>query len=408
MKTNPNPPFTPLTDEARVPAYVLPELLPASDKIQDGMKQWPDRRNTLIDLFSDHVYGRTPAASPEGGIRVQNLSRKAAPQVTGSTRIQFSLAIGPPSNAHALQVVLYVPATAPTRCFLGCNFAGNHTIHPDPDIAIPQSWMYPWEGTGVENNRATAAGRGTRSRRWPVTQLLEAGCALATFYCGDLAPDQENHPRTADFKRLFPKTEAPQSAWGNIGIWAWGLSRVREALASLPDLSGAPCIAFGHSRMGKAALWAAAQDQKFAGAFSNCSGCMGAAISRRCFGETLDKITQSFPHWFCPRLRDWAGKEADMPLDQHMLLALIAPRPLFVASASEDLWADPRGEFQAALAASAAYALYGHAGLHRHDFPQVATPISGDRIGYFCGHGTHDLRPDTWEKAVAFFHSSEK
>lgn len=157
--------------------------------------------------------------------------------------------------------------------------------------------------------------------------------------------------------------------------------------------------------MGKAALWAAAQDGGFAGAFSNCSGCMGAAISRRCFGETVGRITEIFPYWFCPRLRDWSGREAEMPFDQHQLLALIAPRPLLITSADQDLWADPRGEFLAAQAASEAYMLHGHPGLCTYDFPSADVPLFRGQLGYFLRTGIHDLLPPAWEQAIVFFDS---
>ncbi|MCC5843723.1 MAG: transposase [Verrucomicrobia bacterium] len=398
MKTSSSKSHTHIDEESRVPEYDLPSLLP-----EGGQADWPARRRTLMDFFSDHAYGRTPDAAPEGGVRVVDTVRGAAPQVEGAVRIQFTLEIGPVSNRHAVRVLLYLPAEKPRCCFLGVNFAGNHTIDADPEIELPRGWMYPWEGTGVVAHRATASGRGTRSRRWPVARILEKGFALGTFYCGDLAPDQAGHPKIADFKRLFPAPPDPGSEWGNIGIWAWGLCRVREVLAALPELEGVPCVAVGHSRMGKTALWAAAQDEAFAGALSNCSGCMGAALSRRCFGETVEKITQGFPHWFCPRLRAWAGREAEMPMDQHMLLALIAPRPLLVCSAVEDLWADPRGEFLATRAASPAYAMHGHASFADSEFPEPGQAVIRDLIAYYLRSGKHDMPLPVWEQGLTFF-----
>ena len=388
----------PLIHESDVPEYVLPRLLP-----EGGLATWSAHRKTLIALLSEHAYGHTPQTDPEGGVHVKEISRGHAPHAPGSTRIQLCLAIGPVSNRHAVRVLLYLPPGKVKCCFLGVNFSGNHSIDPDPEIELPRGWMYPWEGTGVVDNRATEAGRGTRSRRWPVGMILEQGCALATFYCGDLGPDQEDHPQCASFKRLFPTPENSASEWGNIGIWAWGLCRVREALAALPELNGTACVAVGHSRMGKAALWAAAGDERFAGVFSNCSGCMGAALSRRCVGETVANITESFPHWFCPRLRSWANKEAEMPFDQHMLLALMAPRPLLVNSAEEDLWADPRGEFLSAVAASEAYTLLGTQGLAGESFPPVGQPLLEHRVGYAIRSGKHDLLPADWTRALTFF-----
>ena len=399
MNLIPSTSSPPITDESRVTDYVLPPLLSG----KSVPEAWPARRQELIALLSDHAYGRTPASPPEGGIRIHELARGAAPHVPGGTRIQLALDLGPAGNLHRIHVLLYLPASKPTRLFLGLNFAGNHTIDPDPGILLPEKWMYPWPGTGVVDHRATATGRGTRSRRWPVDMILQNGCALATFYCGDLAPEQAGHPQTAAFKRLFPEPDDPLSEWGNIGIWAWGLCRIRGALAALPELKAVPCVAAGHSRLGKAALWAAAQEEAFAGAFSNCSGCMGAALSRRRFGETVNIITSGFPHWFCPRLRTWADREGDMPFDQHMLLALIAPRSLLVGSADGDLWADPRGEFLAAAAASDAYALYGYGKLDEQAFPPADRSVFQDQMGYFLRAGTHDMPSQAWEQALIFF-----
>jgi hypothetical protein len=387
-----------LTDESLVPEVVLPDILS-----EGGFAAWPARRRELLGLFSDHAYGRTPESGPEGGIRVVNTVRAPAPHVEGAKRIQFTIEIGPASNPHAMRVLLYLPAGTPRLCFAGVNFAGNHTIDSDPEINLPRGWVYPWEGTGVVDNRATEAGRGTRARRWPVARLLEEGCSLATFYCGDLAPEQADHPQTKAFKALFPGSEDAKTEWGNIGIWAWGLSRMRDALADLPELQDVPVIAAGHSRMGKTALWAAVQDEGFAGALVNCSGCMGAALSRRVFGETVEKISAGFPYWFCPRLREWAGNEAEMPMDQHQLLALMAPRPLLVSSADEDLWADPRGEFLATRAASEVYAMYGYGSLADAVFPDPGQTVIRDRIAYFLRPGKHDMPLPVWEKALDFF-----
>lgn len=391
--------FLPLIDESLVPSYELPPLLSGGG----GLEAWPVRRTELLNLFSDHVYGRTPLVAPRGGFHVREDSRRSVE--CGGTRLQLCMEVGPAENRHRIHILLYLPAMPVRRLFLGVNFAGNHTVEPDPEIPIPEGWMPDWKDAGVVDHRATEAGRGTRTRRWPIKLMLEKGCALATFFAGDIAPDQEGNRETARFKDLFPAPEDASAGWGNIGIWAWALSRVREVLSQLPELRGVPCVAAGHSRLGKTALWAAAQDEGFVGVFSNCSGCLGAALSRRCFGETVGKIEMSYPHWFCPRLADYADREAEMPVDQHMLLALIAPRPLYISSASQDLWVDPLGEFLAAEAASEAYGLYGFGGLAGDSFPALETPLHRDRVGYHIRCGTHDIHPYNWEHALSFFES---
>jgi hypothetical protein len=222
---------------------------------------------------------------------------------------------------------------------------------------------------------------------------------MATAYYGDVFPDRADGRPASALKSLGRPVEGslPPDEPGAIATWAWQLSRILDWLVTLPEVDPGKVIVVGHSRLGKTALWAGACDQRFAMVVSNESGCGGAALSRRNFGETLDVITSRFPHWFCPAFATYANRETELPCDQHALLAMTAPRPLSVASAVEDRWADPRGEFLSCVAAEPVWKLFGLTGVGTKDYPAVDTPV-GQSIGYHVRTGRHDLIDYDWQR----------
>ena len=395
-------------DEAKVPAYELPALLVTSDGHPVSTpEQWSQRRAELLALFEEYVYGRVPGQLDTLLFEVSSEDSSAL----GGTAIRREVTVyfTPDKEGPSMSLLIYLPAqaTEPVPLFLGLNFYGNHSIQRDSGITLSSQWMLENKEYGVVDHRATEASRGVRAYRWPVKHILERGYGLATIYYGDLDPDK-GKKEGVDFQDgvhpLFyadGQSQPRADEWGAIGAWAWGLQRAVDYLQTDRGVNAEQLIVIGHSRLGKAALWAGAQDERIAMVISNDSGCGGAALSRRRFGETLQVINTSFPHWFNDNFTQYNNREDQLPVDQHMLIASIAPRPVYVASAEEDLWADPRGEFLSAYHANPVYQLLGTAGLPTDSMPPVNQPVMGT-IGYHIRTGSHDITEYDWEQYMNF------
>jgi hypothetical protein len=403
-KTPPVKTFVPNYDESKVPAYELPPILDfKADSVEEVRAAWDVRRAELLKVFTDEMYGSYPTSPFE--LDCQEV--EIGPAFGGKAlRQQFNVTVKTSHGSLDIGLLVYSPKNSEGRvpCFLGLNFRGNHTVNPDPAILIPESWVPDDLDSGVVKNKSTEEGRGTRRHRWECELLIDHGCAIATAYCGDIDPDFDDQFQNgihAMFPEHRPSSTHP-NRWGSIAAWSWGLSRLLDCIQQkVETVDPMRVIVMGHSRLGKTALWAGATDTRFAGVISNNSGCGGAALSRREFGETLWPINDSFPHWFCGNFKKYSNNEGQLPFDQHQLLALVAPRQLYVASASKDLWADPKGEFMATQLAGELYQQLGGQPFGLNEFPQPNTASIG-QVSYHLRDGEHNVLAWDWKNYIEF------
>ena len=364
-------------DESLVGAYTLPNPLAYKNTNVTTADAWRARRAEILDLFRANVYGRSPGRPEHLAFSTVEENPNAMDGAATLRRIAITSSQG--SRSHRFELTLFLP---------------NKRSGPAPMFLLI-------------NNRPPSNTDPTRKEKsgfWPAEQLIARGYGIAAFHYAQLAPDDEKTYRDGAIKFFDDGSAGGSTAysWRALAAWAWGASRAMDYFESDPRVDKARVAVVGHSRGGKAALWAGAEDERFAMVISNESGEGGAALSRRNFGETIERINTSFPHWFTDVYKTFNGRPTDLPVDQHMLLALTAPRALYVASADEDLWSDPRGEFLSLAASSPVFALWADPPIRPADMPAVDTPIIVGRRGYHVRTGGHNLTPYDWDRFADF------
>lgn len=406
--------FKPNYDESKVPQYTLPDPLKCEDGTEVTTPElWKTkRRPELIRLFETHVYGKAPGRPQSQTAELIEEDENALGGI--ATRRQVRIYLENNGKKHSMDLLIYLPKpkrkTSPDKpslapsLFLGLNFGGNHTVNADPAIVLPTSWVRGIPGSDAKDNKASEKDRGWQESRWQIEKVIKAGYATATMYYGDIDPDFDDNFQNG-VHALFRKQgdEWPADNWGSIAAWAWGLSRIQDYFETDPALAKFKVILHGHSRLGKTALWAGALDERFDIVISNNSGCGGAALSVRAYGETVGRINRVFPHWFCDNYSKYNENEASCPVDQHELIALIAPRRVYIASAEQDRWADPKGEFLAGVGANSVYQLLtGKPGIDATGMPPVDHPLLEGLIGYHIRTGNHDVTEFDWDQFIKF------
>jgi hypothetical protein len=380
---------------------------------------WLRRRAEIVTLFEENVYGKTPAVAQHLPLRVhldeEDDHALGGMAIRKQITLYFSARLEDGPKEHLL---IYLPSHARGRIpvVLGLNFHGNQTVLADPAIRLNSVWNRAAHATVTPQLALPdEASRGKEAQQWQVEKILARGYGLATIYYGDLEPDFKDSLELGVRPLFYSQGQTAPKAdeWGAIGVWAWGLSRALDYLVTDPLVDAAHIAVTGHSRLGKVADWAAAMDTRFAAVLSTESGKGGQSLSRRTTGESIAHLQHSFPYWFCANYARWVDHDTEIPADGNLLLSLLAPRPLYVASAAGDLWSDPRGEFLSAVSASRVYRLLGKSGIDGNAMPDIDKPTDPRRfVAYHVRSGVHDVTAFDWEQYLNFldahFNKQEK
>ena len=383
-------------NESVIPAYTLPDPLVMFDgRTVKTAADWKARRAEILKTYEEDIYGRVPANAPKVRWEVASTDPNAR---AGAVLRRLVGTIGTAADGPKINLNIYTPAGAarPVPVILLVNFGGG-----------PARGAGPGAAPGAAAGQAAAGpGRGNAAPGEPpvAAEILARGWGYATVGYTDIQPDRANtFTEGVIGTTLAPgQTKPAPGDWGTISAWAWGISRIIDYFETDRSIDAKRVAVQGFSRLGKTVLWASAMDERIAAVFSGCAGEMGSSLARRDFGETVDDMAQNF-HWqFNSRFQQWVGRWNDMPVDAHMLIALSAPRPVFITGGTTDQWSDPKGEFLAQVAASPVYQLLGAKGIGATELPPVDTTLATGDLGWHYHTGGHMLTVEEWKAFLVF------
>ena len=362
--------------EEKVPSYTLPEVLTTTGgrKVTSPRLWNKVRREEILELFRGNVYGRVPSTPYTKSFKVVNEDKNA--MGGAATLKQVDITITADAGSLVIHLTMFVP---------------NYMPNPAPVYLLI-------------NNRGPAntdPSRQVKSEFWPAEEVIARGFAIAVFSNADVDPDNFDDFRNG-IHGLLDRGERRPDAWGTLAAWAWGASRCMDYFETDKDINKGKVAVVGHSRGGKTALWAGAEDIRFAMIIANESGCGGASLARRRYGETVARINNSFPHWFCGNYKKYGNNEDAMPVDMHMLISLIAPRAVYVTSASEDLWADPRGSYLSLYHSVPVFQLLKTATDLPFEMPPLNRQVIRGKLAYHVREGAHNMLLKDWNWFMDF------
>ena len=362
--------------EDKVPNFTLPVILTSKDGLEIASSDlWNKiRRPEILELFRKNIFGRVPDTKYSETFKLLSLDSSVFERTATQKEILISIESG--GKLLSFNLTLFTP---------------NNVKQPVPSFLLIDPWF-------SESNTPRWKQKGNY---WPVEEALARGYGMAIFDASQLDPDNFDNFKNG-IHAILDKNPRPDDAWGTLAAWAWGASRCMDYLVTDRNVAADKIAVVGHSRAGKTALWAGAEDTRFAMVISNESGAGGAALARRRFGETVARLNSSFPHWFCTNYNKYSNNEIALPVDMHMLLALIAPRALYIDCADEDLWGDPHGSYISLYNAVPVFKLLGWNSSIPESMPPLNKQVISGRVGFHIRDGVHNMLLKDWSWFMDF------